>query len=174
VRLPLVPAGVVAVAEVKIAGGVTFQTATPDEVRGIFREEMKEQARETERARAVKAMRRSVQLTTPAGTRLTQLDSVTPAAGYIWSVRLIGVWLAAAGTGQSFITSDTVSTLSTQAQRQPVATFTTSAQWQVAYPPKGACTLSVDEGLYLNFTQNITGYILAGWEVPGEMAYKLL
>ena len=72
-----------------------------------------------------------------------------------------------------FITSDTTSTLGELTKSKPVAVFTTSAQWQTQSIPEGACILSVDEGLYLNFTQNVTGYMLAGWESPAELVGRL-
>ena len=129
--------------------------------------------RQREQLRALKPMRRSTLLTTPAGTRVTVLDGITPEAGYSWVVRYIGVYLASAGTGQAFITSDTTSTLSGLTQSKPVAVFTTSAQYQTQSMPEGACILSMDEGLYLNFTQNVNGYMIAGWETPTEMVGRL-
>jgi hypothetical protein len=129
--------------------------------------------RQREQLRAIKDMRRSTLVTTPAGTRVTILDGITPEAGYKWVIRYIGVYLAAAGTGQAFITSDTTSTLGELTKSKPVAVFTTSAQWQTQSIPEGACILSVDEGLYLNFTQNVTGYMLAGWESPAELVGRL-
>jgi len=127
-----------------------------------------EDERQREQWRGIKDLRRSTLLTTPAGTRVTLLDGIAPAAGFKWVVRYIGVYLASAGTGQAFITSDTASTLSALTQSKPVAAFTTSAQYQTQSIPEGACILSVDEGIYLNFTQNINGYMIAGWEAPAE------
>lgn len=132
-----------------------------------------QRAKEAQQYRALKALRRSTLLSTPAGTRVTVLDGITPEAGYMWVIRYIGVYLASAGTGQAFITSDTTSTLGGLTQSKPVAVFTTSSQYQTQSVPQGACVLSVDEGLYLNFTQNINGYMIAGWESPAEMVAKL-
>lgn len=132
-----------------------------------------EDARERERYRGMKDMRRSTLLTTPAGTRVTILDGIAPEAGYKWVVRIVSVFLASAGTGQAYITSDTTSTLGSLTQAKAVASYTTSAAVQVATLPQGACILDEGEGLYLNFTQNINGYMLAGWEVPAMMIGKL-
>jgi hypothetical protein len=130
--------------------------------------------RERVRLRGLKDFRRSTLLTTPAGTRVSLLDGISPEPGWKWVVRLIGVNLAAAGTGQVFITSDSGSALTVQTQSRPVASFTTSAGTQVEFINAGACILGVDEGLYLNFTQNIQGYMIAGWmsvaERVGELA----
>ena len=123
--------------------------------------------------KALKKFRRSTLLTTPAQTRPTVLDGITPDAEWSWVVRQIGVYLASAGTGQAFITSDSAATLGARTQSQPVASFTTSAQYQTIFINSGACILDVDEGLYLNFTSNINGYMLAGWMSPTEMVGRL-
>src|SRR5215469_15906914 len=167
---------------VKIQGGADVEIPNLAEIEaivsiGVGPEQRKhwwgEQARvaderQRQQLRGIKDMRRSTLLTTPAGTRVTLLDGITPEAGYKWVVRYIGVYLASAGTGQAFITSDTTSTLSSLTQSKPVAAFTTSAQYQTQSIPEGACVLSMDEGLYLNFTQNINGYMIAGWETAAE------
>ena len=132
-----------------------------------------ESARERERQRAKKDLRRSTLLATPAGTRVTILDGIAPEPGYKWVVRYISVYLAAAGTGQAFITSDTTSTLGALTQAKCVAAMTTSSQYQAQSLPEGACILSVGEGLYLNFTQNINGYMIAGWESVAERIGEL-
>ena len=121
-----------------------------------------------EELRTVKDLRRSTLVTTPAQTRVTLLDGITPEAGYKWVVRYISVYLASAGTGQAFITTDSASTLSSITQSKCVASYTTSAQYQAQSIPEGACVLSVNEGLYLNFTQNVVGYMIAGWDVMAE------
>ena len=159
---------------VQLRAGMTLDIPSRDEIGEVVRHEYsRAQEAEREKARGIKLLRRSTGVTTPAGTRVSLLDGITPSAGTVWAVRLVGVWLASAGTGQAFITSDSSSTLAAPAQRQVVAEFATSAAYQVATFPAGACMLNVDEGLYLNFTQNINGYILSGWEVPAEMVYKL-
>ena len=83
------------------------------------------------------------------------------------------MFLAATGTGQVFITSDSGSTLTSLTQSKAVASFTTTATSQVEFLNAGACVLDVDEGLYFNFTSNISGYMIAGWMAPTEMVYKL-
>lgn len=132
-----------------------------------------QQAKDEILYRAIKDLRRSALLSSPAGTRVTILDGITPEAGYKWVVRYVGVWLATAGTGQAFITTDTSSALGGITQSKPVAVFTTSSVYQTQSVPQGACILSQDEGLYLNFTQNINGYMLAGWESPAEKVGRL-
>lgn len=131
------------------------------------------EARQREQLRTIKDMRRSTLLTTPAGTRVTLLDGISPEAGYKWVVRYISVYLASAGTGQAFITSDTVTTLGALTQAKCVASLTTSAQYQAQSIPEGACVLAENEGLFLNFTQNIVGYMIAGWESAAEQIGKL-
>jgi hypothetical protein len=155
-------------------GAVVSAGVGPDARRQWWAEQAEiADTRQRAELRALKPLRRSALLTTPAGTRVTILDGITPEGGYVWVVRYIGVYLAAGGTGQAFITTDTTSTLGAITQSKPVAVFTSSAQYQTQSIPEGACILSVDEGLYLNFTQNINGYMVAGWESPAEMVGKL-
>ena len=158
-----------------LKSGVEIDIPTRGEVREDIHTAWRdhESQRERERARGIKKFRRSALLSTPAGTRVSILDAITPEAGYSWVIRCISVYLASAGTGQAFITSDTSTTLSSITQSKPVAVFTTSAQYQVEFLNAGACILDVDEGLYLNFTQNVNGYMVAGWMAPTEMIYKL-
>lgn len=161
-------------AQYTIAGGQRFETVTPDEMHAFFREQAAIQdARNRELQRTKKDLRRSTLLSTPAGTRVSVLDGITPASGYKWLVRILGVYLAATGTGQAFITSDTTSTLGALTQSKPVASFLTTGVYQVATFPQGACVLDADEGLYLNFTSNINGYMIAGWEIAAERIGEL-
>jgi hypothetical protein len=148
-----------------------YDIATPADVRAI----VAESARERERARGVKDMRRSLFVQgTPASTRFTLSDSIGPASGYIWTVRLITVQLATAGTGQVYISSDTNPAATAAQQRSLLWAFGTSQQWQSQTLNSGAAILKSDEGLFFSFTQNITAYMLSGWQVPSEMGSKLL
>lgn len=157
-------------AQLTIAGGRSYDVASPAEVKQI----VADQLREREHARGIKPLRRDTALITPAGTRFTAADAITPESGYVWAVRILSVQLASAGTGEAFITSDTNTAVTTSAQRRLLAAFGTSSQYQVATFNSGACILNGDEGLFLSFSQNITAYMVAGWEVPAQMAYKLL
>lgn len=157
-----------------IRGGGPIDTLTPAELHDFWREQQAIQdVRERERQKAKKDLRRSTLLATPAGTRVSVLDGITPEPGYKWVVRFISVYLAAAGTGQAFITSDSTSTLGAITQTKCVAAFTTSAQYQPQSMPEGACILNAAEGIYLNFTQNINGYMIAGWEIAAERIGEL-
>ena len=165
-----------------VRGGAPIDIPTADEVADAVDPRMRAfwaeqrgiaEAREREQLRTMKDLRRSAMLTTPATTRPTVLDGISPEAGYKWVVRLVGVFLASAGTGQAFITSDSASALGVLTQGRPVAALTTSAQFQVATFPQGACVLDEGEGLYLNFTTNINGYTITGWEVMAEQIGKL-
>ena len=160
---------------VTLRAGMTLEIPNTKEIAEVVAAERhKAQIEEMEKARGLKYLRRNTLLSTPAGTRVTLLDGITPEPGYVWAVRSISVTLASAGTGQVYITSDSTSTLGVLTQSKPVAAFTTSATCQVELLNSGACLLNVDEGLYLNFTQNIVGYMLQGWAAPAEMAYKLI
>lgn len=150
-------------------GGAQLDFVTPAEMK-TFQEQQSaiQDVRERERLRGKKDMRRSTLLTTPAGTRPSVLDGITPLPGYKWVVRFVSVYLSATGTGQVFITSDSTSTLGALTQSKCIASFTTTAVYQTQSIPEGACILSADEGLYFNFTSNIAGYMLAGWESIAE------
>lgn len=165
-----------------VKGGQALDIPTPDEtaaaVDGRMRELWAEQsaieaARQREQLRTMKDIRRSTLLLTPAGTRVTVTDGICPESGYKWLLRYLGVWLASAGTGQAFITSDTSTTLGALTQSKVIAVFTNSSAYQTVNFPQGACVLDDGEGLYLNFTQNINGYMVAGWETAAEMIGKL-
>lgn len=128
--------------------------------------------RERQHARGIKNIRRDVQITA-ATTRFTNLDGIGPELGYVWGVRLLSAQLASAGTMQAWITSDT-STGTTAANSRRLVMSNASNQFQVALFNSGACILLPDEGLFLSAGQNITSYFLAAWEVPAEMAWKLM
>lgn len=158
-----------------IRGGGTIEHVTPDELRAELRSVMAaESAAERERLRGIKDLQRAALIASPAGTHITLTDGYTPDAGYKWMIRHIGVYLASAGTGQVFLTTDTTSTLGPTAQARPVAVFLTSGQYQAADIGSGACILSEAQGLYLNFSQNVVGYFMSGWIVPAEMVGKLV
>ena len=89
-------------------------------------------------------------------------------AGYKWVVQLISVTLASAGTGQVYITSDPATTLGGPTKASMVASLLTSGTAQVATFGKGPVILSESEGLFLNFTQNVSSYMITGWHVPSE------
>lgn len=165
-----------------VRGGQAIDVPTADEtadaVDGRMRQFFAEQgaiedARQRNLQRTKKDMRRSTLLITPAGTRVSILDAITPEAGYKWVVRFLSVFLATAGTGQAFITSDTSSTLGSLTQSKLVAVFSTSGIYQTTTFPEGACVLDHNEGFYLNFTQNISGYMVSGWEIMAERIGEL-
>ena len=131
------------------------------------------EAREREHARGIKALRRDTAVVPAATSRFTNLDGIAPSLGYVWAVRLLAAQLASAGTFQAFITSDTDTTKGAATQRRLVASGA-SNQYQVITFNSGACVLQPDEGLFLVAGQNIISYFVAGWEVPAEMAWKLL
>jgi hypothetical protein len=91
----------------------------------------------------------------------------------VWGVRLLGAQLASAGTMQAWITSDT-STSTTAANSRRLVASGASNQYQVFTFNSGACILLPDEGLFMSAGQNITSYFVAAWEVPAEMAWKLM
>ena len=161
-------------ADVLIQGGQRFQTTTPDEVREIIAQaRIAERGALLEELRGVKLLRRDAPVTTPALTRITTNDNITPESGYVWAVLMVSAQLASAGTFQAFITSDTDTTKTAAMQRRLVASGA-SNQYQAIAIPKNACVLLPGEGLFLNAGQNIISYFLSGWEVPAEMQGKLL
>ncbi len=158
--------------EVMIKAGAKLETTTPAEteqivgsaVRGHF------DAQERQRARGVKLIRASAPGPLPLASTL--LIPNGPESGYIWSLRLLSVQLASAGTCLAYITSSAPGTSATP--QRLVANFSTSSTSQVITFPTAAAMLYQSEGLYLSASQNITAWFLAGWEVPAEMEYKLL
>lgn len=165
-----------------VQGGRTLDIPSADEnaaavdgrVRAWWLEEQEiQQAREREHLRGVKLLRRDFALTTPAGTRFTVTDGITPEQGYVWCVLLVSAQLASAGVFQAFITSDTDTTRTAASQRRLVAAGASNT-YQALTIPKNACVLMPGEGLFLNAAQNILSYFLSGWEVPAEMQGKLL
>ena len=163
-------------AQVLIRGGETFETSSPGEVREIIREaQLSEAAALREELRGVKLLRRDSSLTTPATSRLTTIDSITPEAGYIWCILMISAQLASSGSLQAFITSDTSATFATTAvSRRLVASTSTNNQYPALPIPKNACVLLEGEGLLLNASANIQSYFMSGWMLPAEMQGKLL
>lgn len=159
-----------------VRGGGTIDAVTPAELRQFYAEqEGVEAARERERFRAVKLLRRDSSLTTPANSRLTTLDSITPESGYIWCILMVSAQLASSGSFQAFITSDSSATFATSAvQRRLVASTSTNNQYPALPIPKNACILLPGEGLLLNASVNIQSYFMSGWMLPEEMQGKLL
>ena len=145
-------------------GPKTYDIATPADIRQV----MIEQGREREKLRGIKDIRRSVQLPGTAATRVTIADGIAVPAGYKWVIRLLGVSTVSAGIGVASITSDPNATLAGASLAMIVASFPNSLIAQVATFGNGACVLSEGEGLFLYFAQNISGYLITGWEVPAE------
>lgn len=92
-------------ADVEIRGGVRFQTATPDEVRGIVREVQAEaSAWQREMLRGVKYMRLPVLTGTIANSALSigghsAADIIGPEMGDVWVLRHL--WVSGLATGAS-------------------------------------------------------------------------
>lgn len=157
-----------------IRGGGQIDTVTPAEMRTFIGEQQEiAQARQREQLRGVKLLRRDTALTSPATSRITTLDSITPEQGYVWCVLMVSAQLASAGTFQAFITSDSSGLVTAASQRRLVASGASNI-YQAVPIPKNACVLMPGEGLFLNAGQNIQSYFLSGWEVPAEMQGKLL
>lgn len=159
-----------------IRGGGPIDTLTPGEFHSFMREQEEIQdARDREKYRAIKLLRRDTALTTPAQTRLTTIDNITPEAGYVWCILMISAQLASSSSLQAFITSDTSATFATSAvQRRLVASTSTNNQYPALAIPKNACVLLEGEGLLLNAGANIQSYFMSGWMLPAEMQGKLL
>jgi hypothetical protein len=131
------------------------------------------QARDKEKIRGIKDLRKAITTGTPSGTYNTISDGVQVDAGYKWVIQLISVTLASAGTGQVYVTSDPATTLGGPTKAAMVASLLTSGTAQVAVFGKGPVILSESEGLFLNFTQNVSSYLIAGWHVPAERVGEL-
>ena len=159
-----------------VRGGGTLNIPDSDEIRQIVREaQVAESAALREELRGVKLLRRDSSLTTPATSRLTTIDSITPEAGYIWCILMVSAQLASSGSLQAFITSDTSATFATAAvSRRLVASTSTNNQYPALPIPKNACVLLEGEGLLLNSSVNIQSYFLSGWMLPAPMQGKLL
>lgn len=167
-----------------VRGGGTLDIPTAEEnataamghVRSFWSEqEAIQEARDIEKYRGVKLLRRDSALTSPAQTRLTTIDSITPEAGNIWCILMISAQLASSGSLQAFITSDTSATFATAAvQRRLVASTSSNNQYPALPVPKNACILLEGEGLLLNASANILSYFMSGWMLPAEMQGKLL
>lgn len=158
-----------------IRGGGTIDTLTPAELHDFLRQQQEIQdTRDREKYRAIKLLRRDSSLTTPALTRITTNDSITPESGYIWCVLMVSAQLASSGSFQAFITSDTDTTKTAASQRRLVASTSTNNQYPALPIPKNACILLPGEGLFLNASANIQSYFLAGWYLPEEKQGLLL
>lgn len=151
-------------APLTITGGARYDVASPAEIREI----MVEQLRERERARGIKDIRRSVLLNTPAASHVTIADGIACPAGYKWVIRLVGLSLAASGFAVIYITSDPNASSAGVSLAMCVGSMPSSAGNFVQTYGNGACVLSEGEGLLFSCGQNVTGYLIAGWQVPAE------
>jgi hypothetical protein len=125
---------------------------------------------EMERARGLKWIRASQPGPLPLASTL--FLPTGPDTGYLWTAMLLSVQLASAGTVLAYVTSAAPSTSSTPLRL--IWNASTSSANQVTTFGRGAVMLNQAESVYLSATQNITAWLLAGWEVPSEMAWKLL
>lgn len=160
-------------AKVAIKAGAEIETTTPAETREIIHWSVQqaEDARERERARGVKIIR--VSGPGPAAAASTYyLKDASPESGLCWSVRLLSVQLASAGTLLAYITSSAPLTGATP--QRLLWNFSTSGTNQSATFPTASAMLYGDEGIYLSATQNISAFFVSAWQVPAEMEYKLL
>lgn len=157
--------------EVLIKAGAVVDVPTSGEVRQAIYDAAQEM--ETQRLRAelrgIKPMRVSGPVTPAA---LTYYIANGPEVGYVWSVQLLSVQMAAAGTVLAYVTSSAPSTGSTP--QRLVANMSTSNANQVQPYAKNQCPVYPAESIYLVATQNITAFYMSGWEVPAEMVGKLL
>lgn len=158
--------------EVMIKAGAKIETTSPAETRDIVHGAITAEAdaRERAHARGVKVIRLSAPGPSPAAGTLYIASG--PEAGYMWAVRILSVQLASSGTCLAYIASSAPGTGATP--QRLIANMSTSGTSQVATFNSGAALLNPAESIYLSATQNITAYFMAGWEVPAEMAYKLL
>lgn len=159
-----------------IRGGGTIDAVSSTEMSAFMAEQAAIQdARDRDKYRGIKLLRRDSSLTTPAQTRLTTIDSITPESGYIWCILMVSAQLASSSSLQAFITSDTSTTFATAAvQRRLVASTSSNTQYPTLPIPKNACILLPGEGLLLNAGANIQSYFMSGWMLPEEMQGKLL
>ena len=158
--------------EVLIKAGAVINVPTRDEVRDDLHAGIKEQfdAIERSKARGVKVVRISSPGPSPAAQSV--YTGLGPESGYIWALRLLSVQLASAGTALAYVTSSAPGTSATP--QRLAANMSTSNANQVSLFAKGQLMLYPDEALWINATQNITAWFMAGWEVPAEMEFKLL
>lgn len=166
-------------AQTVIRAGAVLDTPNTAEMadqmsRFVIEQSAISETREREHARGIKLMRRDYSLATPAQTRITTLDDITPQQGYVWCILQISAQLASSGSFQAFITSDSDTTKTAAQQRRLVGSTSTNNQYPVLSIPKNACVLYPGEGLFLNASANIQSYFIAGWEVIAEMQWKLL
>jgi hypothetical protein len=158
--------------KVLIKAGAEIDVPTRDEVRADIHSGWQKYLTELEQAKArgIKPIRIARPGPATAAGTLFMTDAA-PESGYLWNLKLIGVQLAAAGTGQVYIASSAPSTSSTP--RALIADLNTSKANQVASWSSSQVILYPDEGLYLSFTQNINAVLLTAAEVPAEMYYKI-
>lgn len=158
---------------VEIRAGAKVDLATraemTEDIRAAWRDQLDAQERTV--ARGVKVIRISAPGPIPAAKTLYIANGPEP--GYLWSVRLLSVQLAAADTVLAYITSSAPGTGATP--QRLIANMSTSSANQVVTFTSASCLLNPAESIYLvAAAQNITAFFLAGWEVPAEMAYKIL
>ena len=159
--------------EVLIKAGAVVDVPTSAEVTQTIQQAWRDQADAQQRAeaRGIKAIRLSAPGSSPAAKTLYIANGPEP--GYLWSVRLLSVQLASADTVLAYITSSAPGTGATP--QRLIANMSTSSANQVVTFTSASCLLNPAESVYLAAAaQNITAYFLAGWEVPAEMAYKIL
>lgn len=158
-------------AKILIKAGAEIDVPTRAEVRQDIYDAAQDV--ETQRLRVeyrgIKPMRVSGPVS-PAAT--TYYIANGPEVGYLWSVQLLSVQLASAGTVLAYVTSSAPSTGATP--QRLVANMSTSNANQVQPYAKNQCPVYPAESIYLVATQNITAFYMSGWEVPAEMVGKLL
>ena len=139
--------------------GQTMYAPTRDEYKTMMREAAAEEARQRAADRAKKRMEFTIPIAVP-GTATFIGDLVNE--GYIWSLKLIGVTLAASGTVTPFKASTSGDA------RRPLANVSAAGTVAVFTWSSDQARLRHSDGLYLPSSSNVTEVFISGWEVPAE------
>lgn len=154
--------------DVQIRGGERFWSANRDEMRTLIDEGLREHARQRVEVGNIKRMEVAVPVQPPALTFFASQTSFigTPDEGYVWSLKLVAVNLATAGTLAVYKAS------SSGATNRPLASFqtpTANLPYVVTFG-SDAAELKHGEGVYFVASTNITGIYMTGEQVTAEKA----
>lgn len=154
--------------DVMIRGGERFWSPDRAEMRSLIDEGLREHFRQRAAVGNIKRMEIADPVQPPALTFFASQSTFigTPDEGYVWSLKLIAVNLASAGTLAIYKAS------SAGVTTRPLASFqtpTANLPYVVTFG-SDAAELKHGEGVYFVASTNITGIYMTGEQVTAEKA----
>lgn len=162
-----------------VRGGSPIDIPSVDEIgaemdarMAAFYEQQREiaSARERERLRGLKRIEIFIPLTGVSTVFIGQYTNAGmgngPEQGYVWSIRLVSMVLASAGTMTIYKSSSDKDTR--RPLFAPPQIAATTGTIQVATWSSDQARIRFGEGLYITATQNINSVYMAAWELPAE------